>query len=317
MPLKKTPGKSYLHRERIFIDPYLDDTRVNEDGKFDSISVDVSSHPQNVASIETTNFSFPQSLAPPFVFPTSSQTGSHTLDVRLTDYPAAANSLDFSVTLPSIRYDSISDQMSELETLLEDAMDAESDPNFNTGAANVSFTVIDSQTFLNTGNVGAIVIYAEFASTPDTISLYWLFGSGANTNDAPNIQLGFPTKLDVGGPQTINGTFITYPMPITYWKIYPHRYVNVNLRETPELKPHSRIWLTRTDDFRRLRRNVANVRLLTKPIRRLDTLNIDIRLPGDLKTNAISNQGYDLTFDILLVSPEIHLPDWLYQYLPY
>jgi hypothetical protein len=195
-------------------------------------------------------------------------------------------------------------------------MDEESDAFFNTGNG-VAFSVVPSQIFLNTGNVGAIVIYAEISNVADTVSLYWLFGTGTNSADAPNIQLGFPEKADVGGPQTINGTFITYPMPLTYWKLYPNRYVDINLNRTPEFKPHSRVWLTRTDDFRRPRQNVAGVRLLVEPIRRLDNMKVSLTLADGTEPSIISNQGYNITYDLLLVSPEINIPKWVQQYLEY
>jgi hypothetical protein len=105
MPLQKVTGQQYLHRQRIFIDPYTDNISPDDDGSIDRIIVGVDKHPEKVASIEMTNYNFPLSMAPAFKFPTDTDAGSNTLDIRMQDYPAAANTLEFSVTLPSSRMD--------------------------------------------------------------------------------------------------------------------------------------------------------------------------------------------------------------------
>lgn len=316
MPLQKVPGPQYLHRERIFVDPYIDNLEPSTNGKYDNIVVEIASHPDRVTAIELTNYCFSQQYAPGFVHPVDDIPGSNWLDIRMVDHPAEAHTLEFSVQLPSLRFASNQELIDYLPGYLDEQMDDQGDAFFDT-ALGVSFSVLQSQEFLYTGNIGAIVIVAQIGGVPDTIQLYWLFDSGSNSANAANVPLGFPSKVDVGGPQTINGTFITYPMPTTYWKMYPHRYVDTNLDKVPEFKPHARIFLTPTSDFRRTRENVSGVRLMVEPIRRLDFMRITLTLAQGAPTSIVSNRGYGLVYDMLLVSPEPVIPDWVQQYLGY
>lgn len=317
MPLQTVPSSAqYLHRRRVFVDPYIDRQNVAADGDISEITVKVDNHPQFVQSIELTNYNFPLDMAPTFINEDGDFAGSNYLDIRLQDYPAAVQTLEFTAVLPTYRFTSIQALKDYLPDFLDELMDAQSHAYFNTGNGD-AFTVVDNQEFLNSGNTGAIIIKNERSSVANSNSLYYLFGTGANAANSPKNQLGFPDGGDVGGPQTINGTFITHPMPTTYWNLYPFRYVDLFIDEVSELTPHSRIWLTRTDDFKRVRQANDAVRLLADPKKRLETLTIRLRLPDGRRPNMISNQGYDLTFDILLVSPEVSIPDWVKQQIQY
>ena len=307
MPLKETAGPNYIQRRRFFVDS---DIRVNtETSERYDITVRPNINALNVESLELVNYNFSAELAPTFIGQQGNLNGNNYLDVRMVDHPAAANTLSFSVALPEVKYQTADAFGQAMVDILEAAMDEQNDVFFNTGTT--SFSYADNQPFLQgTGGNGALIIYAERGGA-NTVQLYFDFATGANNANSAHAVFGYP-KVDVGGPATLSGTFVTYPYPYYAINLDTFRYVDITVRELQsDLILHSRVYLTLDFNYRRIKKNIANARLLLNPPQRLDDLRITIRLAGGYKPNQDINEGYDLTFDVLQIVPHPEIPEYI------
>ncbi len=319
MPLEIFNGPVYLHRHRVLVSAE-DAENVTQDGtNYYRLVMDVPDFPEKVEALELVDYCMPMSMVGSFMDadPTNlTFSGFNYLDIRMQDYPAVANTLEFSYKFPSRQFKNADEFSTFLAADLNSVMDEQGDLFFNT-AAGVSFRVDQDQEFLYSGARGAVTISAEIGGVPDTVALYFLFTSGSNSADSAWQQLGYETQADVGGPDTINGTFLTYPMPTKYINLHTFRYVNMEIPEFPELRPHSRVYLTPTEDFRRVRQNNKGVRLIVNPPRKVERITVILTLPDGRKPNPDSRDPFYLTIDFLSLSVETQTPGWLKQYLKY
>lgn len=331
MPLQVVPTAQYLHRKRIFIDPYIDN--LNVASSMYNITIDVPSHPQKIQSIEITDFMIPHNFTPAVFENQPDQIDNNWVDVRIADYPAAANTLEFSFRLPSTRfYDSgtpttfastipipsmanIPYFINSFAQALNDAMEAEGDATFN-AANNWAFYVYEGKPFTS-GVYGGLHIEFRQNNVAGTGSIEFLFSSGANATNSAWKVLGFDQGIDTPTTTVIDGTTYVAAVQDSYLQLNPYRYIDVTFDEVPELRPHSRLWTTHSIDYKFNPWVIEKVRLLTQPLKRLETLTTRIRMADGLTPNTMSYYNWLLTLDMLVVSPETNLPDWINQFLSF
>ena len=330
MPLVTVTTPQFLFRRRLFLDPYLD--TINDEASIFDIPISVDFNPHKVQSLEITDFLLPRNYTPmAYTSSRGTNPGNNYVDVRVTTYPVPTNTLTFSWRIPATReyVDSpagfladpvatpamanISRYVNTLATQLDIHMDDLGDPTFNTFNG-WNWRVAEGQPF-SSGRYGNIHYMLELGGAPNTATVEFLFGTGANVAESAWSQLGFTEGVDSVSPQTINGTLYTGAIPDRYIEFNPDRYVDISFDEIPELTPHSRLWTTHSHDYKYNDWCVEKVRLLTDPPRRIETLTTRIRLPDGRIPNIISYYSWDLTLDLLLVSPETKVPEWVNQFL--
>jgi len=98
----------------------------------------------------------------------------------------------------------------------------------------------------------------------------------------------------------------------------PYRYIDIELGQIPQFKPFARIYISgdsTRNEFKRPQDTPEHIRLLTDPLRRLDKLNIKLKLQDDKAPNHEIITGHDLSFEVLSLEPTNVLPDWVDQRL--
>jgi hypothetical protein len=130
----------------------------------------------------------------------------------------------------------------------------------------------------------------------------FLFASGTNVgNDAANV-LGFVSGADTT-PDPVTGAAVAD----AHINPHPFGYLDITVREVPELKPLARVYThdaTLTGSFLPTEFPSAP-RLLNRPVRTLDRVSVEVRLPtGDVPSLA-ADVPIQLTFEALTIeSPE-------------
>jgi hypothetical protein len=282
-----------------------------------------------IQSIELVSYNIPRAIMPTFVEAAidpsgNAIVGNNKLDIRLADVPET-QSLEFTVTFPPGRYESIEDFTDTIPALFGDAMDAEGDAFFNTGAG-VAFVVISS-TIDSVANIFSVI--SEIGGNNELISMEYLFESGVNTNNSAWNVFGFVQGEDSGGLQTVNvgngllaPTIIYDPVPTSAATVRPYRYIDVFIDEAPELSPVARIFLTdettQESVYTTNKRIQNRVRLLKDlPIRKMSTMTVKIQFENNIVPTEEFECGYDFIFDLMVLSPEQSIPCWTEQQLTY
>ena len=123
--------------------------------------------------------------------------------------------------------------------------------------------------------------------------------------------MGFDTGVDIIS-SSVNGLQeIVSPNPTS---LQPFRYVDVSLREFPELDPIERVFFTNLLYYGTTRNDFSNtVTFLTdeRP-RTLKELNVSLRLKNNVVPLSL-NKDHDLTFTLYLLSTEVVVPSWAKQ----
>ena len=320
MPLQDDKNRpDFLFRRRVFVDPIRNALTPGHEKSYYDVAVPISDQPDKIVSVEVSDFSVPQELAPGFMKADGVYPETALLDIRLSDYPNYTNTVDFTVTLPTIRWleaSSVDYFLYNLPIIIAGQLD---DYAVFFDSSNTTWSVTRDVKFNGSGRIGGWSISADYNSGgANSTDLRFLFASGPNAeNNEIHKLLGFTEKVDVGGPATINGESVTHPIPNRMVNIYPHRFVDFTTKEFPELEPLARIFTTPLYDFRRSTEALSQPRLLTNTPKRLDVLTIKARLGDGRRPNTITGRGYDLTLDILQQSVETCVPGWLQQHFAY
>lgn len=260
---------------------------------------------EKVVACELVDYSVRKRLQRTFVEATDGKTGNNLVDIHMEDVATGLQVLDFTLVIPPETFTSPIDI---LTSYLNTQMDAQAHPYHNTGNG-VVWSVTTLATTNANGIDGALNFNVELASTPGTIAVSFLFGSGANAANSAAVVLGFEPGVDT--PLTTDG-----PVPSYVTTPTPFRYLNVTIREFDEHKPLATIFLTDTEDYSLTREGMHRPRLLTAPTRDLYELRVDLTLPDGRYPTPEQCGAVDLVFDLLLLAPESSVPAWVnHQFL--
>jgi len=311
MPLQHTFGPHYLKRTRIFIDP--DERTTDSKDQFEFV-LPLDNLYENVAAIELVNYNIRGSLQTTFVEQQERFPGNNIVDISLTDVATNLQVLDFSVVLSPAGYKNVEEMAKDLTLQFNTQMDAQGHAFFN--SSNNVFWTITENTSVNAYNVDHTLDFKiEENLVADTIQATFLFASGTNRDNNASLPLGF-TNEDTAVFTVAPTTYYT-PQPQFRPELFTFRYVDISIREFPELKPVARVYLTDKEYYSKGNTTVAAVRLLTEPVKEMEEMRVVITLPGGRKPPIEVCSGVDLTFDLIQVSNEVRIPSWTNQLLGY
>ncbi len=260
-----------------------------------------------IAAVKLVGWNLPNNLAPSFIAPIgTTQAGNNKVDFSLQDLALVIPTVVFSFDWPETSYaysnivSTTSSYIDALAQLMNDAI--ASDPNWGGGVA-VFSAVADTleRTRLQiTGTNGT------------NTQLNLLFLTGANARNSAYDQMGFLNTANVSSSVVSGVQELMSPLPT---ELNPFRYVDIYLKEFPEMRPVERVYFTNLLYGGTTRNNFsAAVPFLTSErARKIERLTVSLRLKNGIVPLAL-NRDHDLTFLLYLVSPENEkLPAWVNQ----
>jgi hypothetical protein len=309
MPLQTLPSRNYLRCERIHVNS--NDRSDQSKSAFDFV-VPLDQLYEKVVAFELVSWNVPYATAPCIFSETRLTSPNNLLDVRLTDVPSVVGSRTFAVEMHEAGYATVEDLAIDLENQLMWHMDAEDFEYHTEGAGAVDpvrFRVTHEDGKLNvTSQMRAGAVFVD-----NSMSVEFLFTSGPNAGSTPATVFGFTTEADtlISTSPLILGPVSTFPVILS-----PFRYIDVFLKDVPELKPMARIPLS-GDLYATENHNTNSFRLLTQPIRNIQELHIQLTMVNGADPEPVTTNGFDFVFDLLLLDPNNCVPTWIQQQLAY
>lgn len=347
MPFIELPGSKYLRRERHYVDSTdtEETSRVQED-RFRVVSR-FNKRLYYVQSVEVTDYNLPASLASTFYAKTIQANGNNLLDLRLTknlivssssgfitvDPPIASE--DFTIELPVNLRITSGPQLAEiLQTEINTAFAAATTPALTNAVVSIAYRskFLAEDSF--TAEQGVLDFFdIEFTGEPTytgTISL--LFGTGPNKDDSPALVLGFPPGLDTLVDTTPTSPYLSWnyanveyrnlrPVSLLPLLLDPLRYIDIRVQELePSIglrEPLCRVYNSSPIYVSNNETTPTAPRLLTTPLPYADSFVVILTTQEGRKPNASAALGWDVVFDMVLVSPEVCVPSWVRERLMY
>ena len=336
MPLKDF-GRDrpvYVDRHRVFVDSRekIREESLPDGSGFWVGEYSVGTELSDVVGFEVVGYQLRRAIAPTFVRQgtgkgTATQ-GNNWLDLRIADVPETT-SLEFSVEFEPGSFQGFAGY-TKITDYLDRAMDAEGDPTFNT-ANGYAFT-LGGATAAETARYNALegagtgkwfLLRLENGGDPTVCSLQLKFGTGTNAANSAWDVLGFDEGVDaVTDPVTG-----LQPLPVRPMNLRPFRYVDVIVEEAGAARnPVRRIFLedkeptqlsflvgdSSRDSTTRTEPSLSQV-LDDQSPRRLMTVRVRLQFEGNVIPPASHELHYDLVLDILHLSPEQSVPNWVQQ----
>lgn len=299
---------SYIKPVKVYVDSgnAIASTSAISNGAFD-YEVILDSEYDKVVAVKLVGWNLPNNLAPSFIAPVGlTQAGNNKVDFSLEDIAAIIPTTVFSFDWPetSYTYSNIvnpsASYIDAIAQLLNDAIS--SDPDWGGGVAvfsSVSDTLERTRLQI-TGTNG----------TNTQLNLLWL--TGTNAKNSAYDQMGFLNTANVSSAIVSGVQEITSPQPTD---LNPFRYVDISVKQFPELRPMERVYFTNVLYGGTTRNNFSSaVQFLTsdRP-RKVNRLTVSLRLKNGVVPLAL-NRDHDLTFLLYVLSPEIgKIPDWAEQ----
>ena len=334
MPLPDFTSTKYLDRHRVFVSS--DNKRAEGQTFWDGL-YSIGKQLRDVVSIEVVGYNIPRSIFPTFVAESrlpdgTLRAGNNKLDVRVTDVPVT-QSLTFTVTFPEGVFSSLSVFSGDISQELNDAMDAAGDPVFNTSNnyAFVNTSTGNAALSAALGKLDGTFTAPVFRYTGDAslASSEFLFGTGENAANSAWKVLGYDQGVDSGGPSlTAPGTTFD-PIPVRATNTDPFTYVDVVVAEARERNPVKRIFTQELGIGSNSRlanavpseyvqtangnRRWTSLLLIDNPIRQLKELNISLEFQDGAIPPVSHQLHYDLILDLIYLTPESEIPDWVQQ----
>lgn len=306
MTIKDTSAESYVRRRRLFVDPDERDQGRSPD-QFTFV-VPLATPLENVVGIELVDYNVRRALAPTFVAREGLFRGNNRVDVEMWDTATTAQRLEFTMEAPQASYTSVAALATALTSLFNAAMDAAGHPFHSTGSG-VVWAVTENKSANARGMDGALDFQVQAGGVPDSVAAVFRFGSGPSVLDSAAEVLGFAAGADAGAGHTAG----LVPVPTHRPTLQPFRYVDVLLDDVPELTPVARLFVTDTGAYSRTSENMDGLRVLERPLRKLDELRVRLRLSDGRRPSMLVGSGVDLVFDAYTLSPEVLVPDWVEQ----
>lgn len=321
MPLAQLPGESYIRRTRVYIDS--DKRNINSKSQFD-FNYDLDELYEKIIGIELVGYNIKKDCQQTFSEASGSLNGNNIIDIRMDDVATHTNPLFFTVTIPPRNYSDINELASDLQLLINTEMDLQGHVLHNTGAG-----VVWSVTgFADPIDSSVNLIFAiDENGNEKTIEGRFMFNTGSNTHNNAAFPLGFYEGADT--PVTYVAQIVVFlfpalavfnvPLIIRGTKLSPYRFLDLRIKEASELDPVARIPIVDTipESAPDTILNRGAPRLLTSPIRNIQTININLTLVNKRPPTENSIKGFDLIFDFLLLSPGTSIPNWATHDLKY
>lgn len=308
MPLQALDSQSYLRRVRLLVDS--DKRDASSLSQFDFV-FELPNPFEKVIGLELVGYNMKRDLQQTLVADTPTYAGNLFIDVYMDNATFFNDPFYFTVELAPRNYTSITEFAADLETALNDAMDAGGHPTNNTAfGTSWQVTVAD-------GEISNLLTYSVTANS----YAQFLFGTGPNAHRSAARLLGFAEGVDTNEYKEYTvplfGTgFISMPQQRAPVRFNRWRYIDVRIDEFPELDPVARIPLLSTLDLEE-GSDRARLRLLTQPLDELSSMRFKLTMPDGSAPLPRSLGGFDLIFDILLLAPETGIPSWVNQKLVY
>lgn len=291
---------------------------------------------QYIQGIEASDFNMPLSLAPTFYEETTFSPGNNFIDFTLVKYEYDPINVvvgpEVSRETFTIEFD-VNERVAsktELFNLLRNKMNAafvaSSNPEMNNAVATVQPFFGD----LPDGIPTTVQIRVTFTAEANRTGAYiFLFGSGPNANRSAWKVFGFAEGVDTplkpvqanAIPGTLGAGFIFFDITTEgalgtrIIQRDPLRYIDVrvpNVDSSLSRKvPVTRIFLQSALFINNGGYLPNHTRLLTTPLPYQDDLNIQLVMEDDVQPNPSAANGWHVTFDLLLVSPENCIPNWI------
>ena len=255
----------------------------------------------NVVAIELESYHIPGNMFSQFA-------ANNYIDFRLQN-PDINGGLakDFSVALPIIPvvFNSPTWPTADLLSVLYESINNEilKDPDFGPKVDIVPLVNPTKKTEFICRTFPFAPLFPALNSTNCT----FLFGTGSNKHRSAASILGFD-DTDLSFVDITFGTdtykYIESILPAQTNKF---RYLDINIEEANEFSPFYRVFLPTVRALSAaMPENSSRVRLLTKPVRKLETLTISMRLPGGVKPFVANN--YYFAFRIFELKSSFALP---------
>lgn len=328
--------KTYLRRARLFVNTEERDMIRSKD-QFEFV-LPLDNTYEQVVSIELVDYAISKKHERYF---RREGLQNNQIIIYLEDKATHTHTLRLTVTIPS--HDStgswVEDVSLMVQTQINNALDACGDAYY---AGNTRFVVTCEDKDLYLGVPRKFIFACEyigygfnmidvsflFAETPNSMAKLLGFEEENITSTTFVREPFTPTMPDPMGVEQPSPPTITVcaPVPSHLPTLTIDRYLDVSIREFPELTPVARLSLTHDLEFanvnpfvlyKRNFRAVKGVRLLREPVRRLSQLSVDIRLPNGQKPPLTVHKGVDLVFDILMIAKEQQIPAWMRQVMAY
>lgn len=304
--------RQYLDRGRIHVDPFEADDFTDPY----AIVVDARDSRPNVIAMELSNWHVPHSITPAFMPTIGNFQGNNLLDVRLTTYPVATQTVDHTYPLWQENYPTIEAFATGLETMLN-IMQEQFPVAFWRDTNGWKWTVTPNTTGVLVNGTGFLNIDLQQSNTANSAEVEFLFATGPNRANSPRSVLGFEA-VDAGGAQVIDTVLYTNPLPTKLPNPWIYPYVDVQIEPGQELQPLARIPTAGLQG--RLWQHWVGYkpRILLDPPLRIQKLRIRVSGPLGVPLNPVKWDGYNLTIDALsLMSMPDSIPSWVRQSFVY
>jgi hypothetical protein len=311
MPLQTFAGPQYLRCDRIFVNTNERDLEQSR-SKFDML-IHLDQLYEKVVSMELVSWNMPYDIAPTIFAESLLNRANNLLDVEIEDVPSVIGSQAYTVALQEGGYKTVEDMGRDITRQLNNTMD-NIDGLYVPHDDIVTGPRAGAETVWHfSSSNGKLTFFVDKSGVPNSMSAKFLFTTGPSAGSTPAVTLGFTTEADtlVFTSPLILGPTSTFPVILS-----PLRFVDVFVDEVDEFNPMIRIPLS-GDLYSTERWNTNSFRLLTKPIRNTQEIHVRLEMVGGLAPESVSTNGFDLIFDVLLLSPEITVPTWVNQTLAY
>lgn len=315
MSFVNVPGPHYIKRTLVFVDSITALEKSTEGYDF-TWALDEAL--QHVVAIELVQYSLPTFLATTFlgrfdyylfqktaVLEFINSNSNYNMDIQVTDISGTYTEIFSLENLGGIYINSNEIVGEYFAGLLTTRFLDGSSPVFiyPTYRSVVSFDVNEVATFK---------VYH-----PGTLSfcpVRILNGTGPNRQNQSSIPTGFIPNVDtpLTGPEHDYGAVGTFTCNNT-----PFLYVDINIKEFPELDPVARIYVLKEEqDKYNIPSDLPNrIRILKQPVKNLKTMRISIRTERDMIPAFVARIGVYLTFELHSIAQVPKVPDWLIQRL--
>lgn len=303
MPLQPDFYEDFVQVKVVNVDT-KDQYVISEDGTSSDVRIQLKDAFSNVVGLEMENYQVPlQSL--------SQFTGKNKIDFRLRNPNIfGGNWKNFTASIPvkPVVYNSPEAPGADLLTSLYEsfAQTISTDPDFG-GKVDIVPVVDTAQT---TRLIVRTLAYPPLATWPGygSTEAEFLFGTGPNKEESAALVLGFDEIDYTFFPIIINGTAFRAVVSPRKTQINRFRYLDVFIDEVPEFKPFHRIFIPTVRSLSTsLPENASRMRLLTQPVRKLETLTIRLRLPGGIK--PFTDFPFYFSFRVFELKSSYRLPE--------
>jgi hypothetical protein len=351
MPLQAVEAPSYLHRTRLFID--TDDRNVlytpNETYNAYDIEVELDTLYERVVAIELVDYNIKRDITKTFHSSTvNNGPGNNWLDVKMTNADNAEE-LEFSIDMGDRNYSLATELYTDMEALLNSTMDAQGSAYYSTTAGTpVTWTVAPSTDLLNSlaheefNTITRVTIVITVERAGSDVFAQFQFKTGPHASDDMHQILGYTDADTIIPPPSLTfaGT-VQSSTQLAFWygNLQSFEYVDVFVKEAPELQPVERINIAKTleedvlyeteviignNSFRGFLQSMGmgnttehdyetKHRILVDPIKRMDTMHIRFAMPDGSRPIELHQGGVDLVFDVYTIEPQANIPRWVNQ----